>query len=254
MMMRLCSAVVLGSLSTWAHALELNAELDWAERVTLSVPVSGVVEQVLVQPGAAVAARQTLLVLDTREAKAHLAKANSALKYLDLQRAEAEREWDRARELFDRTVLSERELQLAEISLAHADAEYQAAQAAQVDATVTLEVHTLKAPFAAWVSAVPVATGQAVINSQQATPLLTLVARESMRARALLDAEQASALKTDSAVVVHAGQQRFEAKIVSIGMEPIAMQRPAQYLLEAEFDLPAESTLRAGQAVMLELP
>ncbi len=254
MMIRLSSALVLICLCAVANALELNAELAWADRVTLSVPVSGVIEQVLVQPGAAVNANQTLLSLDSRQAKAHLAAANSAVKRLDLQRAEAEREWDRARELFDRTVLSERELQLAEIGLAQADADYQAAQAAQVDATVALEVHTLKAPFAAWVLAVPAAAGQAVINAQQATPLLTLVARERMRAHALIDVEQANALKIDAAVVVQVGQQRFDAKIAQIGLAPMATQRPAQYLLEVEFNIPTAASLRAGQSAVLELP
>ena len=254
MITRMCSALVLCGLSALVSAAEVNGELAWAKRVTLSVPVSGIVTEVSVRPGEAVAAGQSLLGLDTREVQARVAQANSAVKKLELHRAEAEREWERAQELFDRTVLSERELQLAEIGLNDADAAYQAARTERVAAEVALECHNLKAPFAAWVLAVPVAPGQAIINAQQAVPLVTLAAREQMRARATVDAAQAAALKTEVAVAVRVGEQRFDARVVHIGLEPIGSQRPAQYLVEVEFNVPADVQLRAGQPATLELP
>jgi multidrug efflux system membrane fusion protein len=254
MKIRMCSALVLSGLSALASAVEVNGELDWANRVTLSVPVSGIVTEVSVRPGEAVAAGQSLLSLDAREVQARVAHANSAVKKLVLHRAEAEREWERAQELFDRTVLSERELQLAEIGLNDADAAYQAAQAERVAAEVALECHSLKAPFAAWVLAVPVTPGQAIVNTQQATPLVTLAARDLMRVHANVDAVQTAALKTDAAVAVRVGEQRFDARIVHIGLEPVGSQRPPQYPVEVEFKVPADTQLRAGQAAVLELP
>lgn len=254
MKISMCSALVLSGLSALASAADVNGELEWANRVTLSVPVSGIVTEVSVRPGEAVAAGQSLLSMDAREVQARVAHANSAVKKFELHRAEAEREWDRAKELFDRTVLSERELQLAEIGLNDADAAYQAAQAERVAATVALECHSLKAPFAAWVLTVPVTPGQAIVNTQQATPLVTLAARERMRARANVDAAQVALLKTDTPVAVRVGAQRFEARIAQLGLEPVSTQRPAQYLVEAEFSVPPQISLRAGQTVVLELP
>lgn len=254
MNVRMCGALVLSCLSTLASAIDVNGELDWANRVTLSVPVSGMVATVSVRAGEAVAAGQSLLSLDTREAQARVAQANSTLKKLDLHRAEAEREWQRAQELFDRTVLSERELQLAEIGLNDAAAAYQTAQAERIAAEVALEYHTLKAPFAAWVLAVPVAPGQAVVNTHQATPLVTLAARERMRARVAVDAAQAAALKADAVVAVRVGARRFEARIVHIGLEPSSNQRSLQYPVEVEFNVPADTQLRAGLPAVVLLP
>ncbi|MBI5461526.1 MAG: efflux RND transporter periplasmic adaptor subunit [Gammaproteobacteria bacterium] len=251
---RIGSVLVLCCLSALAGAAELNGELDWADRVTLSVPVSGIVAKVSVRPGEAVAAGQALLELDAREVQAHVAQANSAVKKLELHRAEAEREWERAQELFDRTVLSERELQLAEIGLNDADAAYRAAQTERVAAEVALECHQIKAPFAAWVLAVPVAPGQAVVNTQHATPLVTLAARERMRVRVDIDAAQAATLKLEAGVGVRVGAQRFDAHVVHIGLEPTGSQRPPQYPVEVEFNVPADTQLRAGQAAVLELP
>ncbi|MBI5040364.1 MAG: efflux RND transporter periplasmic adaptor subunit [Gammaproteobacteria bacterium] len=254
MKIRMCSALVLCCLSALASAAEVNGELDWANRVSLSVPVSGIVATVSVRPGEAVAAGQSLLSLDVREVQARVAHAKSAVKKLELHRAEAEREWGRAKELFDRTVLSERELQLAEIGLNDADAAYQAAQAERIAAEVALECHTIKAPFAAWVLAVPVAPGQAIVNTQQAMPLVTLAARDLMRARVNVDAAHVATLKADAAVAVRVGEQRFDTRIVQIGLEPIDSQRPPQYPVEVEFKVPADVQLRAGQPAVLELP
>lgn len=245
---------LLGWLSATAAAAELNGELGWANQVVLSVPISGRVELLKVRSGEAVEAGQVLLQLDMRTARAHLAQARSAVKRLELQRDEAQREWDRAKELFDRTVLSERELQLAEIGLTAAEADYQAARSAQVNAEVALENHSLKAPFAAWVLATPVVPGQAVINAQQATPLVVLAERGKMRARAAVSAVQAAGLQPGATAGVRVGEQHYDAQIVQVGLDPLGAERPALYPVEVEFTVSADAPLRAGQAATLLLP
>jgi multidrug efflux system membrane fusion protein len=250
----LCAGLLFGGLNAVASAAEYNGELDWANAVTLGLSISGRVAQISVRPGDLVDAGQPLLQLDTRVARAHLAEARSAIKRLELQRAEAQREWDRAKELYDRTVLSERELQLAEIGFNAADAEYHAARSAEVAAEVALEYHTMKAPFAARVLAVHVQAGQAVINTHEVTPLVRLAERDRMRARAWVNAAQAATLKADVAAAVRVGDQRFDAQVASIGADPVGAERPAQYAVEVAFNVPAGTALRAGQAATLVLP
>lgn len=249
-----CGVALLGGLSAVASAVELNGELEWAERVVLGTPASGIVTQVNVQPGDAVEAGQQLLQLDTRVAQAQLRAARSAVRKLAQQRAEAQREWDRAKALYERTVLSEHELQIAEIGFANADAEYEHAQAALVAAEVALEVHSLQAPFAARVLAVHTAPGQAVVNAQQVQPLVTVAERGKLRARAAVNAAQAAALSAEGAASVRLDDQRFDARIVQIGSEPLGAERPALYSVAVEFDVPNDSRLRAGQAAILVLP
>lgn len=244
---------LVGATST-PGAAELSGELGWANRVELSIPFSGRMKQVSVRPGDLVDAGQALLQLDTRIATARAAQARAAVKRLELQRAEARREWDRAKELFERTVLSVRELQLAEIGYGAADAEYQAARAAQVAADVELENLQLTAPFAARVLAVHVAPGQAVINAQRATSLVTLAERGRMQVRAAATAEQAAALASAGSVGVHVGGQRYEGRVRELGSEPLGAERPALYGVVVEFDLPDDAALRAGQSATLVLP
>lgn len=237
-----------------ASAAELAGELVWARTAELSLPASGRVEKITVVPGAAVAAGEVILELDTRTARAQLADARAAQREAELRRAEAQREWDRAKELYDRTVLSERELQLAEIGFAAADARHQAARAAAVAAEVDLDYTRLSAPFDAWVLDLYVAPGQAVVNQVQAMPLLRVVERGRMRLRATADAAQLAGLAPGTAATVQAGERRFEARIVRIGRETLGAERPARYAVEAEFEVPDDAPLRAGQAATLVLP
>lgn len=251
---RVCVGTVLGLMSLSVSAIELNGELDWANRVSLSVPLDGRVNQVNVRPGETVAAGAELVRLDTRIAESRVGKARSAVKKLELARAEAQREWDRAKELYDRTVLSQRELQLAEIGLASAEAEYHAAQSERVTGEVLLENHLIKAPFAARVLAVHVTPGQAVVGSQQVQPLVTLAEQGKLRVRAAVDAAQAAELAPDAAANVRVGEQRFEARIVAVSAQPPDAQRSAHSAVEAEFAVPTDSPLRAGQPATLVLP
>ena len=247
-------ALVLSGLLSGPAVAEIAGEVVWARTAELSLPASGRVEKIAVLPGAAVAAGQVVLELDTRTVRATLADTRAAQRAAELLRAEAQREWDRAKELYDRTVLSEHELQVAEIGFAAADAQYQAARAAAVAAAVGLEYSRLSAPFDAWVLAVYVAPGQAVVNQVQAMPLMRVAERGRLRLRATLDAAQLATLAPDTAVAVQVGERRFEARLVNLDREPLGAERPARYAVEAEFTVPDDVSLRPGQTGTLILP
>lgn len=245
---------LLGCMNAAVSAAELNGELDWAGRVSLSVPLNGLVVQVNARPGESVAADALLVQFDTRVVQAHVAQARAAVGKAELARAEAQREWDRAKELYDRTVLSEHELQLAEIGFTNADADYRTAQTARVTSEVELELHALKAPFAARVLAVHVAPGQAVVGTQQVQPLVTLAARDRLCVRAAVDAAQAADLVPDAAVKVRVGERQFDARIVAVTAEAPTVGRAPPYAVEAEFTAPEGGGLHAGQPATLVLP
>lgn len=251
---RLSGLVVLACLSASAVAVELNGQLDWAGRVTLSVPIDGVVTHVNARPGATLDSGAELVRLDARVAEAHIAQARGAVRKLELLRAEAQRELERAQELYDRTVLSQHELQVAEIAAAGAEADYQAARSAQVASEVALELHTVKAPFACRVLEVHVAPGQAVLGTQRVQPLITVAARDRLRLRATLDAQQDVAVAPDSDATVDVGGQRFDARIVAVGALPADAAGGMRRVIEAEFSVPADAAVQAGQAAALVLP
>ncbi len=87
------------------------ARLVRADVTTLSTPLSGRIDTIRVKVGDRVKKGQLLATLDARPWRAELKRARAALQGLKSRAEEARRALDRARELFDRTVLSQTDLQ-----------------------------------------------------------------------------------------------------------------------------------------------
>ena len=115
-------------------ALDIKAELDWARRVELGTPVKGVVQHVMAQSGQRLARNDVLLQLDDRAFKSRAKGLKAQVAHYKAEFVEAEREQERALELYDRTVLSDHELQVAKNNLIAAEARYQKGQMSLVQA------------------------------------------------------------------------------------------------------------------------
>ncbi len=155
----------------------LWAGMASAQTLVLSVPGSGRVAEVMVSPGQQVRAGTLLIRLDARAANALLAQRQAERDALREEQAEAQRELDRAEELFERTVLSVTDLQLARSAFAKVDAQYRAAEAAALRAEAELEDLRINAPTDGIVKSVLVARGQVVVNRCQVTPMLEFEVR-----------------------------------------------------------------------------
>ncbi|MGB5473276.1 MAG: HlyD family efflux transporter periplasmic adaptor subunit, partial [Gammaproteobacteria bacterium] len=156
---------------------------------------------------------------------------------------------ERTRELYERTVISVHDLELEEIAFATAQSDYSSALAAHNAAKLNMEYSTLHAPFAGLVLAVDVSTGMAVINTQQATPLVTLAQDRPMHALARIDAANLAGFRSGQAVIVNMNDTRFEGSIQHIGAEP---DNNGLYTLTIAFD-PGDSVLRAGLPTQVEI-
>jgi RND family efflux transporter MFP subunit len=148
-----------------------------AQTLMLSVPGSGRVAEVAVSAGQEVRAGALLIQLDARAANALLAQRQAERDALREEQAEVRRELDRAEELFERTVLSVTDLQLARSAFAKVDAQYRAAEAAALRAEAELEDLRINAPGDGVVKSVLVAPGQVVVNRCQVTPMLEFEVR-----------------------------------------------------------------------------
>ncbi len=230
----------------------VDARLTWSDRTELGTPLSGVVTDVLVKAGDRVNAGQPLVRLDRRAYIARREAARGALTAAREARAEAQRERDRIQELYDRTLLADHDLQAAQIEYSRAEAAYQRARADLAAAEQRLDEAELNAPFAARVVSVSVRGGQAVVNSMQAVPMVTVARSGRMQALAWLPAGQAGALKEGQAVRVSAGGRDFEGRILEVGLEPGGDE--GLYPLRVEFAVDDSAGLRPGMAARLTLP
>jgi RND family efflux transporter MFP subunit len=198
---RIFACALLAWTATSSFAGEAQGVLHWIDRTNLSLPVSGVVDEVSVSTGQVIKQGETLLKLDTRRVKAQLLAARSRLSRFKPGRDEAKRELDRAVELFDRTVLSEVELQRAKIDFAEKDAALQEARAEVTEAMLNLEYSELKAPIELVVLNIHVIKGQAVINRLRAIPLIE-VARNQLAVSVSIAPSKLGSAKTGTQVTV----------------------------------------------------
>lgn len=239
----------LALLGSVASAADYPAVLAWSQRATLSTPVSGVVESVAVTAGERVTAGQVLLSLDQRPFTTALRHAGAQEHKHKLRRDEAERELQRTRELYERTVISVHDLQVQEIAFASAEADYASARASLDAVRLDLEHSRIQAPFSGLVLATPVNAGETVVNSQQATPMIVMANDRPMLAEAALSADALPGLAAGVPAGVEVDGQRYAGKVLGVAGEADAH---GKYLLQVVFER-GDSVLRAGLPARIEV-
>lgn len=244
--MRQILITVLALAALGLNAAEYPAELDWSRRATLSSMVSGVVERIWVAPGERVAQGQRLVQFDLRPFQLAVERDQAQVRKFKLIRDEAQREFERTQELYERTVISEHDLQLGEIAYATAQADAVSAQSLLDQAQLDLTYAQVQAPFAGRVLAIPVQVGEVVISTEQARPLIILAADHPMTARAALSAQDFGALELGAPVTVVVGNARYPATITGL------VEADGRYL-EAGFD-PGTANLHAAQPARIVMP
>lgn len=235
-----------------AQAAEVDAVLQWVQRVELSTPVSGVVQSVDVQPGQVVKQGQQLLALDSRVYRAKVAESAAAVERLKAEAAEAKRNLDRVQELYNRTVISTSELDQAKLRDERSRAMLAEGETRLRLDESRLEETVLRAPFEAVVLARNAEPGQAVAAGLQPQTLLVVAKSGEMQARARLDAGQVGKVRLGQAVTVSVAGKTYPGRVKAVGMEPLAATGGSFYPLDVVF--PAREPLRAGLAATLRLP
>jgi len=236
-------------------AVELEAELDWARQVELGTPVRGVVQRVIVKPGQRVKQGDVLLQLDQRGFKAQVAGLKAQLGHFKAELAEAKREQDRSLELYDRTVLSDHELQIAKNNFIASKAKYHKGQADLVQADLDLEYSSLRAPFDAVILARQAEVGQVVVPDLKPIVLFVVVDANYMHANARLTSKQVAKVEIDMEVTVNIDDDTFNGRVFNIRRASEAGNQSGEkyFILKVEFPMKSQK-LYAGQAAVIILP
>lgn len=233
---------------------DVSAVLAWSQKVELGTLVSGVVGEVHVRPGQAVTKGDTLISLDGRGFSAQVSRRQAGYEHAKAALEEAEREDERAIELYDRTVLSDFERNQALIGLHAAQAVAEAARADLTEARLNLERSVLKAPFDGLVLSVGVSPGQTIVSEWQSQPLVTLANNRVYHAHAQIDAARAGRLRPGDGVSATLRGESVQASVGYIGFEPAAQSEQGPlYELVVEIVAVEGETLRVGETLTLHL-
>ena len=246
---RFCLLWVLSIFSTVSIAQEFSGQLTWSKRVELSTPISGVVQDVFAKPAQQVAKGDVLLQLDPRSFKSKVQALKAQLLSDDENLKEAKREMQRAQELYDRTVLSDHDLQTAKNLLVNAQAKLQKVKSELSGAKLQLEYSAIRAPFNAVVLDVNAVKGQ-VVSAKLAPPVLVTIAEAGrMIARINLTNEQLSEISSKQGAKVVIEDYSYPGTIEKMSLEA---DKNGLYSVDVIFD-PGKKLLFAGKKVKVTL-
>ncbi|MDH3638531.1 MAG: efflux RND transporter periplasmic adaptor subunit [Gammaproteobacteria bacterium] len=245
------AAVGLLGLAGSAGAESVPATVEWAERVNLGVPVSGIVEVVAVDVDDRVSQGQELLRLEATPFKAHAKRAQARLRHAQAAHAEQVRARERAEELYERGALSTVELDHAKLLAVEAESARRAAEAEVEIAQFEMEKARIAAPFDAWVVAREVNAGEIVSSELAPKTLLTLARAGVYVARARVSRAALDTLDKGRVVTVRMGERALAGTVHRIGREPEAGAGQPQYAVDVRFQA-ADVAPRVGDAVTVE--
>lgn len=221
----------------------LDGVLDWAHKVELGLPVSGVIAEVNAGAGQQFKKGDVLLRLESAPFTAAVQQAEAALLRAQLQYRKAKRDDTQSRELYERQVLSTTQLEDAAMALQEAAAAVKDAKGRLQSAQYKLDKSVMTAPFDAVILNVKAVPGQTVINRLQSQPLVTLASRTRYVARAEVAAGTAVSVGQPAWVTVEAVPIKGQVRSVT----------PANNVLQLEIVFDAPGLMRPGAGVELKL-
>jgi len=193
--------------------------------------------------------------MDQREAKAVALRAKAQVARAAVVMEDAERELERAQELFDRGLIAIEELKDAELKKAAAAAEQESAKAEQAAADVLLERTELRAPFDGIVVARNAYDGAVIYKTLQQQPLIAVAPTDKMLARILVTADVLRRYRPGQPAQVNVRGRMRDGTIYSLGVEAVRIDPDgAVYELDVIFDRGADEILRPSEFVQVTLP
>lgn len=238
---------------------EYGARVRSPGAVELRAQVSGILKERLYREGQLVQKGEALFQIDPESYELALQRAEAERAGARAEHGNAEREWRRQRDLFDRKVSSEHDRDRAETALQAASARLQQAEADENDTQRLLRYAQVEAPVAGIVGLEALAPGNLV---EAGTLLTTITPRDPIHIHFTLPARDAAihraslAGNSDRPVETgllldrgrpfpHAGQLNFTDARIDPHTDSIQMR--------ALFPNP-EGELLPGQFVRLKLP
>ncbi len=233
-----------------ASAAEEEATLQWVRTVALGTQVNGVVAEVKVNKGDRVRIGQVLLRLDNEVLRAEVFAGEARLRQAENNRDEAQRELERTQELYDRTLLSDHDLQLAKIQRDAAEADLLSASASLTKATHDDHYSAIRAPFAAWVLQRNAQPGQTVVSRMRAAPLIVLAEADRMLARSLVSGTTVNNIKRGDKAKVSVAGKNYAGTVSFVALQP-EKTGSDRYAVEVIFATDKQ-VLRVGQSARVK--
>lgn len=137
------------------YAVEYVADIQAIQHIELRSRVDGYIEKINVDEGQFVKKGVTLFNISSQEYEAELSRAKAVLNSAIAEVKAAEVEWRSTKELVDKNIVSQMELDLAQAKLEAQRAKVEEARSEQSAAALNLSYTKIKAPFDGTIGRIP---------------------------------------------------------------------------------------------------
>lgn len=161
-----------------SREFRLDGEVEAINKATVSAQTSGTVEKILVDVDDYVEKGKLIVQLKDVSQQAQLKKAIAGEKEANSHLSNAQNEFDRIKDIFEKKVVSKSKMDEATHALSAAKARLEAAKASLEEAREQLSYTRVTAPYSGIVTQRHVEVGE---NVQPGTPLMTGVSLEHLR-------------------------------------------------------------------------
>jgi membrane fusion protein (multidrug efflux system) len=208
--------VVAVELADLDERIEASGELRAQDRAAVASELAGRITSVLREEGEPVGADEVLLEIDPERRKLELDSARAGLDEARAARDEQKRELARRRQLHEKGIASDAQLDQTATQLALAQSRYEAARARAGVAERALEDASVRAPFAGLLALRKVSRGEYV---QPGQTLFELVALDPIEAEFHLSERDSARVEDGQHVVVRVSpypDEEFEGTVSMI--------------------------------------
>lgn len=215
--------------------VEVTGQVSAATQAVLSSKIQGTVQQVLVEEGASVSKGQRLIVLDSRDLEAHVARAEA-------ERDNAKAHLARMNRLYRQDSVTKQELE-------NATRAYKVAEANRKAAAAQLSYTEIKAPFDGIVTEKKIEVGELAAPGQ---PALKIEDPRSLRLEAVVSESDLKAIKTGDQVPVIVDALNHRPLTGTIA-QILPAGDPATHTFLVKVGLPPTSGLRTGMFARMQI-
>lgn len=247
------SSLTLLAILQSAHAANYDATVEFTNKVTLSLPVTGTVKEANINAGQKINSGDTLITLEQIPFKAALQEAEANLLIKQSRLAESQRDLNHAQELYDMSSLSTVSLENAQQQHKRSNGEYNIAKARLVKAKYDFDNTKVIAPFNGWIIKVHTTKNETVNNLTKSTPLVTIAEAEKYTASTYVPLDKLKSLKIGSAATVSIENRDITAKISAIALEPKSNTSGNSPTYHLSISFHFASLLRTGQTVKVNI-
>jgi len=216
---RLLLVGLLFCFCTNISAVELDAKLEWSGKHKYGFEVNGVVKVVPVDLGEKVKKGSVLASLNSEPFKYAIKKCQAAINTFDPLIFDAKLEFDQAEELFERTVLSEVELQKIDGQHKRLIEQQNEAKSDCLLSEWHMKQSVLKARESIYILNINITPGMVISDENKSTVYIESVSSKKASAIAVLSYEQKKQFSIGQELKVVIDLQEFPAKVKSIDMQ-----------------------------------